>query len=106
MTDPKALYLLFPRGFSRLVFHSLLDGEVVAEVSLGHKLISGTSNDDMIATIGRDPNSAIIINDRYTHEQQQLIKLPHHPVAVAISPTQSMLAVMLWNGLMCSDLPA
>ena len=106
MTEPKGLCLLFPRGTNRLTFRSLLDGGIMAEMSLGHKLISGTSNDDMIATIGRDPNSVIIINDRHEHERQQLIELPHHPVAVAISSTQNMLAVMLWNGLMCSDSPA
>ena len=94
MTDPKTVYALFECGAIIVTFHSLLDGAVVAEVSLGHALIGGTSSDDMIATIGLNPYSVIIINDRHEREQQ-LIKLPGKPKVIAISPAHDTVAVML-----------
>ena len=94
-------YAVYTEGSHSLMIRSVLDGEVVvAEVHLGHTLLGGTSRDDMIATIGVEPYSVIIISNRYEHEQQRLFLLPHYPVAVVISPAQDAVAVMLWTGLL------
>ena len=97
--DNQALYLPFVQGATSLALTHALDGEVVAEVPLGHTLINGTSRDDMISTIGYDPCSVVIINDRHEHKQQQLLELPDFPRAVAISPAQDAVAVMLDTGV-------
>jgi hypothetical protein len=57
----------------------------------------------MIAMIGYEPYSVIIINDRHDHGQQQLVLLHDDddefmPEAVAISPGQDTVAVMLRSG--------
>ena len=96
--DNQALYLPFVQGATSLALTHALDGDVVAEVPLGHTLINGTSRDDMIATIGREPLSVVIINDRHEHEHQQLIELSSQPLVVAISPAQDVVAVMLPTG--------
>ena len=100
-SESEAHYTVYVHGSRGLIFRTVRDGEVVAEVPLGHKLIDGTSKDDMIATIGRLPYSVVIINDRYEHEQQQLVELPDMPRAVAISPAQDTVAVILGAGLTC-----
>ena len=93
------LYALYHGGRRAFVLSYLLDDTVAATVELGHTLTSGTAEGNMIATIGSFPDSVIIINDRHDHHQQQLVELTHQPVAVAISPAQDTIAVMLINGL-------
>ena len=98
--DPETQYLLYIDRAKSLTFRSVRDGEVVAEVPLGHEITNGTSRDDMIATIGLKPDSAIIINDRHAPELQQVVALPcHHAVGVAISPALDTIAVVLFNGM-------
>ena len=97
--DPEALIVLFVDKAKSLAFRSVHDGAVVAEVPLGHTLISGTSRDDMIVTVGQRPDSLIIIRDRHAPEKQQLVALSCYPVGVAISPTLDTIAVMLNDGL-------
>ena len=100
-SDSEAQYTVYVHGSRGLTFRTVLDGAAIAEVPLGHKLINGTSVDEMIATIGRLPYSVIIINDRHEYEQQQLVELPDIPRAVAISPAQDTVAVILGAGLTC-----
>ena len=90
-------YTLYIDGTQSITLLSVHDGEVLSEVPLGHRLVGGTSNGNMIATIGEAPYSVNIINDRHKHEQQ-LLELSDEPVAVAISPAQDTIAVMLDNG--------
>ena len=97
--DPATLLVPFIRGESRIRFHRVLDGEVTAEVPLGHSVIKGTSQDDMIVTIGHTPRSAIIIDGRNTPDKQQLVPLAHMPKAVAISASKDTIAVLLGSGL-------
>jgi hypothetical protein len=97
--DTEAQVVMYISGETSLTFRSLRDGEVVTEVPLGHRLFTGTSKSNTIATIGREPLS-VIINDRHEHEQQQqLLELSSQPLAVAISPAQDTVAVMLENGM-------
>ena len=97
--SPDVQCVWFVSGANSFALRSLSDGEVVAEVPLGHTLVNGASQGNMIATIGLDPNSLIIINDWHAPEQQQLVALSCQPLAVAISPTQDRIAVVLDNGL-------
>ena len=97
--DADSQVVMYISGSASLPLLSLRDGEVVAEVPLGHTLIRGNSRDDMIATIGFSPCSVVIINDRHEHEQQLCIELSDMPVAVAISPAQDTVAVMLDTGV-------
>ena len=96
--DPQAQFTVYIDGSRGLALRSVLDGEVVTEVPLGHSLYSGTSKDNMIATIGYNPDSVIIIKDRHEHVQQQLLGLSDMPLAVAISPAQDTIAIMLVSG--------
>ena len=93
-------YAVYTNGSDIVMLRSVLDGEVVSTVPLRHMLLGGTSRDDMIATIGFEPYSVIIIKDRHEHEQHQRIDLPVRPRAVAISPAQDRVAVLLSNGLL------
>ena len=99
--DPQAQFTVFISSSSGLTFRSMLDGEVVAQVPLGHSLFTGASMGSVIATIGYKPDSVIVINDRHEHHQQQHVDIPFMPLAVAISPAQDTIAVMLANGMMC-----
>ena len=97
--DPATLLVLFSHGESHIRFQRVVDGEMVAEVPLAHKVFSGTSQDDMIVTVGFEPNSVIILDDRHTPEQQQQILFARWPKAVAISPAKDTIAVMLIHGV-------
>ena len=90
-------YAVYTNGSEIVMLRSVLDGEVVSTLPLRHMLLGGTSRDDMIATIGRLPDSVIIISDLKEHEEQR-IDLPVRPRAVAISPAQDTVAVLLING--------
>ena len=92
-------YAVYTNGSEIVMLRSVLDGEVVSTLPLRHMLLGGTSRDDMIATIGRLPDSLIIINNRNEHQQLQLVELSDMPRAVAISPAQDTVAVMFWTGL-------
>ena len=94
----EATYLPYAIGATALVFRSLSDDVVVAEVRLGHIVYSGASRDDMIVTIGDEPPSIIIIHDRHV-PGQQFIEALCMPIAVDISPAKDVIAVMLHNGL-------
>ena len=102
--DPYAVLVPYIYGKSHINFHRVIDGEVTAEAPLGHAVIRGTSQDDMIVTIGHTPPSAIIIGNRHTPDKQQLVSLAHMPKAVAISPAKDTIAVILETGLSASDL--
>ena len=97
--DPATLLVPYIYGESCLRFYRVLDGEVTAEVPLGHKVMKGTSQDDMIVTIGHTPPSMIIIEDLHTPEEQHTVLLAHWPKAVAISPAKDTIAVMLIHGV-------
>ena len=96
---PDALCVLYHMEASSIEFQRVRDGEVVASVPLAHRLISGASQGNMIVTIGHTPCSMIIINDRHAPEVQQLLVLPHRSSAVAISPTRTLIATLLGDGL-------
>ena len=85
-------------GDKSLALRRMLDGELIAEVPLGHSVLWTTSMNDMIVTIGLSPSSLNIINDRLELDRQ-FIELPRRPEAVAISPAQDTIAVMLDDGL-------
>ena len=95
------VYLPFILGAKSIELSRVPDGERVAAVPLGHALYMGTCKGGMIATIGRDPSSVIIIiiNDRHGLDHLQLLDLPDWPMAVAISPAQDTVAVVLNNGM-------
>ena len=98
--DPDAVLVPYVYEESCIRFHRVLDGEVTAEVPLGHAVIKGTSQDDMIVTIGYSPDSMIIISDYHTPDEQQTVLLSHWPKAVAISPAKDTIAVMFKTGLL------
>ena len=97
--DTEEQYMPYVAGSRSIKAYRMTDGEVVAEVPLGHKLVDGTSRDDMIATVGNDPFSMIVISNRHVPEQQQLVELSGFPSAVAISPDKHAIAIALSNGL-------
>ena len=61
--DPELSYTTYMSAADHIALHGLRSDASVAEVPLGHTLISGTSQGSMIATIGHSPHSLIIIND-------------------------------------------
>jgi hypothetical protein len=97
--DPAAQYMPYVSGATSIKAYRMSDGEVVAEVPLEHSVVSGTSRDDMIASIGSGPSSMIVIRNRHVPEQQQLVELSGYPSAVAISPDKHTIAVALSSGL-------
>ena len=105
MGDPDTTYIPFIQGAKSIALRSVLGDEVVVEVPLRHKVTSGMSSGDMAVSIGKDPQSMIIISNIRHPEHQQLVKLSAAILAAAISPQQDMIAASLGNGLqsICFD---